>query len=256
MIERPPRVAFVAAPGEIMGAENDIGRAEGDSVTSLPERVARELLTAYHYQDEREWFLIEGDPDRARTAASQALAHMSSVFSHEFPELPEADAGASGEAFMEGLFLQDEIENWEEISANRLAIQDELVCTAITEPTSQLTDERWDLVRDRLDRTCRILDMDPAFGAKQTEFWRLHGQQMVGWRDAARDAQEVKLERMLTDPAPGTVAHLADLFVEGVERHDSWTPTDRSRDIAATVDPVIEYYQTVYDRQAPTTESR
>lgn len=233
------------------------GRRGSLSVGSVSERartMARNLLQGYYHQDERESYLLQGKPEQAREAASLALDRMATVFEMEFEHRPSSRARRAGTEFMTALFVQDEIENWELFlrAPERTHLQ-EILYSDLSEMygPSVGRDERWDLVREHLETTCELVEIDPTYAGKQSQFWLLHGQLNEYWEEIAMDAHSLKLEAMVPEPDPAIDSLLGEYFVEGVKRHNRWSHRELSEDVTALQDIVEPYYQKILDLRSP-----
>jgi hypothetical protein len=210
-----------------------------------PAEAAETLLRAFYAQDEREARLHEGDETGAARAASTARDLMGAAFVAEFPHVPAHLARLAGVRFVEALFVQDEIENREALSAAVAEGLDEsLLLTDLDGREGPILDDpRWGLVEEYLREVCDLADIAEEYAAAQTRFWKLHGQTM-DWIDAAATAHRIKVESMLdgSDADAADVDRLADYFVAGVAGHDEW-----GDDELAAVDGVVGLVTTYYE---------
>lgn len=205
---------------------------------------ARALLEAYHFQDERERALLRGNARRAEAVGRRAVDRMAVAYGIEFPDLERRRARAAGESFMRALFVQDEIENW-----GRLRRLPERRLRGVLETdfegaygSNPVHDGRWERVRELLGRTCRSAGIDERYADEQTRFWVYHGQRDPRWEGVAHRAHGIKLRAMVEDPSAELTDRMGRRFVEGVRGHDEWGHADRSADLAAVIDPVVDYY--------------
>ncbi|ADJ15273.1 hypothetical protein HacjB3_09450 [Halalkalicoccus jeotgali B3] len=198
------------------------------------------MLGAYYRQDERERHLLSGDAKRAREAGAAALDEMARTYEVEFPWLDRSRARAAGEAFMHGLFVQDEIENWPVL---RAVAGDDVLDTLVSDPGAygpDLEDDgRWKWVEASLLRACREAGIDERYARRQTRFWQLHGQSDPEWERAALGAHELKLRALVENPSESAIERLGRRFVEGVRIHD-----ESRLDEAVAV--VTEYYDEIF----------
>lgn len=218
-------------------------------VSPTAREVSERLLDAFFHQDLREDCLLCGDADGARTAAETATTAMSTVFCAEFPGRPRRHAERAGETFVQALFLQDEIENWAAVEADRSQLPSDLVLTCGPAPRGAdvLDDPRWDDVRDLLSAVCSDAGIDETYARRQTEFWRRHGQREAGWRRTALAAHRLKVRAMVPGCSDEEAERLARQFVLGVELHDEWGRTDRDRDFGEIRGVVAAYYQRIFE---------
>lgn len=225
---------------------------EVDAVSGKAYETAESLLTAYHYQDERESHLLRGDVAMARDAGERALERMADTYENEFPEADRGRARRAGEGFMRALFCQDEIENWDLIlkAPNQDAIEDVLLSDIDGKyGTNASRDPRWGAVREHLRDACGLVGIDEAYADKQSRFWLLHGQIKQYWERVAIEAHGIKLAAMVGETTPEISRLLGEYFVEGVKRHDDWSHRDIDDDIDDVLEPVATYYQKVFDLQ-------
>lgn len=221
-----------------------------------PSAAARDtaemLLEAFYQQDIREERLLEGDATGAMEAAAASIEAMATVFRVEFPGRPRERAERAGRAFAHALFVQDEIENWAALRANRAAFDrppEEFLFSDLSRLYSDdvCEDPRWEEVRRLLRLVCDEAGIDPAYGERQTEFWRQHGQREDDWMRTALDAHRLKIESMVAGCDTGEATALSECFLSGVALHDRWSRADRDRDFAAIRDVVAAYYQRVFE---------
>lgn len=210
---------------------------------------ARSLLEAYYLQDERERHLLSGDTRAAVDAATRAVDRMGVAYEVEFPHVDPLRARQAGEAFMCGLFVQDEIENWDRLrSVPDADLQDVLVCDSNGRyGADPVDDDRWETVEAYLRTACRKARIDERYAERQTRFWLYHGQLDGRWEGVAREAHELKLRTMVGDLPETTVRRLGERFVDGVRTHDEWTHSDETRDLAAASGIVTAYYEEVFE---------
>ncbi|MFC6904580.1 hypothetical protein [Halalkalicoccus tibetensis] len=209
---------------------------------------ARTLLEAYHLQDERERALLRGDAGRAEAVGRRAIDRMAIAYGAEFPEIERTRARAAGESFMRALFVQDEIENWDRL---RRLPERRLQGALETDPggaygSDPVHDERWDRVRGLLAGTCRSAGIDGRYATEQTRFWVYHGQRDPRWERSAHGAHGIKLRAMVEEPSADATDRMGRRFVEGVRGHDDWGHADRTADLAAVIDPVVDYYTELF----------
>jgi hypothetical protein len=214
--------------------------------------LAETLLEAFYKQDLREEYLLGGDVEGAVEAADASIEAMARVFRAEFPERPSDRAERAGRAFAHALFLQDEIENWPALRANESSFAHsttECLFSDLSKPYADDVDEdpRWEVVQRLLCRVCAEAGIDPAYGKRQTDFWRQHGQRDENWVRTALDAHRLKIEAMVAECDSDEATALSECFLSGVHLHDRWTRTDRDRDLAAIRDVVAAYYQRVFE---------
>lgn len=220
------------------------------SISERAEKLAQSLLEAYYYQDKRESYLLQEKPDKARDTAAQALSKMATVYESEFEDRSPQRARLAGEEFMKGLFLQDEIENWDLLT--EISSSDHIHKALYSDIQKQYgpragKDERWERVRNHLNTTCELVGINETYAAKQTHFWLLHGQLNEYWEKLAKEAHTVKLRAMVPHPSDGIEDRLGELFVEGVNRHNKWDHRDRERDLNSLQGIVAQYYQRILD---------
>lgn len=213
---------------------------------------AETLLDAFYQQDIREERLLEGDATGAMEAAAASVESMATVFRVEFPGRSRERAERAGETFAHALFLQDEIENWAALRANRAAFDRppaEFLFSDLSKPYADdaREDPRWERVRRLLCRVCVEAGIDSAYGERQTEFWRQHGQRDDDWMRTALDAHRLKIEAMVAGCDTDEAAALSECFLSGVTLHDRWSRADRDQDFAAVRDVVAAYYQRVFE---------
>lgn len=218
---------------------------------------AATLLEAYHFQDERERYLLCEDGERAVDAAVKALERMATTYEMEFPHLDRPRARQAGRAFMHALFVQDEIENW---AALREIPMDHVRKALVTDPKERygenpLEDARWEHVESSLREACRKAGIDGRYAPRQTRFWLLHGQCDPEWDRVAQDAHELKLRALVEDPPERAVERLGQRFVDGVRIHDEWTHGDSAADIDAAIGLVTEYYDELFELRSEGEES-
>ena len=231
----------------------ELPSADGVAVSPAARDVAETLLDAFYQQDLREERLLRCDAAGAEEAADRSADAMAKVFRVEFPGRPRVRAERAGVTFARALFLQDEIENWPALCARRAEFPaqrlDELLYSDLSEPYANdaRDDPRWADVRDLLSRVCADAGIDEAYGERQTEFWRRHGQRDDDWMRAALDAHRLKIEAMVAGCDTDDAAALSEYFLSGVELHDGWGRTDRERDFAEIRDVVAAYYQRVFE---------
>lgn len=222
-------------------------------ITTISRRArttADTLLDAFYLQDQRESHLIRESVSEAKAAAATARERMVETYEVEFPHIAPSAAQAAGDAFMNALFLHDEIENWEFI--RQLLPNDDLEAALLT-PTGDdyavepVNDPRWDAVADYLRDVCRVVPIDAAYADKQMQFWLLHGQINEYWEELARDAHAIKLRAMLGDGPEELIATLTRYFVAGVKLHDEWSHQYKDRDLDVIGNLVAKYYQKVFE---------
>jgi|AntRauTorcE11898_2_1112593.scaffolds.fasta_scaffold01455_9 hypothetical protein len=231
---------------------HDHGSLPGTTVGTEALATAEAVLDAFYQQDQRELHLIRGDADAARRAQERATDCMVRAFVAEFPDIDDTAAERAGTAFMHGLYLHDEIENWEYVAEQRSEPGiEELLFTEqpIPAETRQSSDPRWDVVERHLEAVCVLTDIDLEYAARQTRFWKLHGSVEDYWRRDAIAAHRLKLRAMVPGADDATIESLAETFVEGVTVHDEWTHHDRDEDVSQVLDIVAGYYQRVFDHR-------
>lgn len=237
-----------------MPGEPPVEKAGADS-PPIPRdslSAAEAVLGAFYEQDQRELHLIRGDAEAAGAAEKRANDNMAAAFAAEFPHVEAADATAAAGRFMDALYIQDEIENWEYIAdhRSRQAIDDLLfTAEALPRETSQSNDPRWDRVERCLLDVCADAGIDEQYAPLQTRFWKLHGQIDDYWRQDAIEAHRVKLQAMVPAADDDAVDSLAETFVEGVAMHDDWNHQSREEDLQWVKELVTSYYQRVFDLQ-------
>ncbi len=207
--------------------------------------IAATLLEAYYFQDERESHLLGGNAGMAVTAGARAIDRMASAYEMEFPWLDRSRVRGAGAAFMYGLFVQDEIENWAELRALPEDVLGDALVSDLGERygPNPIDDDRWERVEASLGETCRKAGIDERYARLQTRFWVLHGQSDPRWERVARDAHEHKLRALVADPPASATERLGTRFVDGVRIHDEWTHRDESADLEAAIDLVAGYYE-------------
>lgn len=220
------------------------------AVSELASDTAEALLEAFYFQDEREAHLIRENAIKAKSVASKAEERMVETYQREFPHIDSDLTRRAGESFIRALFLQDEIENWEYLE--QLLPNGDLADVMLSDSTasydeSTANDPRWEVVEDHLLTVTRLIDIDPNYANKQTQFWRLHGQISEYWEEVAREAHTIKLRGMLPDGSDKVIETLAQYFVAGVQMHDDWGHQYMARDLNAITDLVSKYYQKVFD---------
>lgn len=223
-----------------------------DAPSAAARATAETLLEAFYQQDIREERLLDGDAAGAMEAATATVEAMATVFRVEFPGRPRERAERAGRTFAHALFVQDEIENWTALRANRTAFDrppEEFLLSDLSQPYGDDVrgDPRWEEVRRLLYRVCDEAGIDPAYGERQTEFWRQHGQRDGNWMRTALDAHRLKIAAMVAGCDADEAAALSECFLSGVVLHDRWSRADRDRDFAAIRDIVAAYYQRVFE---------
>lgn len=223
-----------------------------ENVSERASETSRLLLDAYYLQDEREGYLLRGESEPAADVATEALDRMAATYEREFPGLERSTAREAGRAFMRGLFLQDEIENWAIIrdTDDRSLSEALLSDPGETYGHGQVADDRWDDVESELRECCRLAGIDEEYAARQRRFWLLHGQLDEYWEEVALDAQKIKLRAMIDDADRDVITALADYFVTGVKLHDQWTHREKKEDIGLLEQIVAEYYQKLFELRA------
>ncbi|MDS0298981.1 hypothetical protein NDI76_09500 [Halogeometricum sp. S1BR25-6] len=223
-----------------------------DAPSTAARDVAETLLEAFYQQDIREECLLRGDVAGAVEAADASTEAMAAVFRAEFPERPPERAERAGRTFARALFVQDEIENWSALRANAAAFDrpaTEFLFTDLSEAYDGdvADDPRWEVVRNLLCRVCAETGIDAAYGERQTEFWRQHGQRDENWVRTALEAHRLKVEAMVTGCEADEAAALSECFLSGVKLHDRWSRADRDRDLDAIREIVAAYYHRVFE---------
>ncbi|MDS0292631.1 hypothetical protein [Halogeometricum luteum] len=223
-----------------------------DAPCAAARDVAETLLEAFYQQDIREECLLSGDAAGAVEAADASAEAMAAVFRAEFPGRPPERAERAGRTFARALFVQDEIENWFALRSNAAAFDrpaTEFLFTDLSEEYDGDVgdDPRWARVRGLLRRVCAETGIDAAYGDRQTEFWRQHGQRDENWVRTALEAHRLKVEAMVAGCEAEEATALSERFLSGVKLHDRWSRVDRDRDFAAIREIVTAYYQRVFE---------
>lgn len=231
-----------------------------DALSTAARDTAETLLEAFYQQDIREECLLRGDAEGATEAADASTEAMMAVFRAEFPRRPPERAERAGRAFAHALFLHDEIENWPALRSNDTSFDRPATEFLFSDLSKRYADDveedpRWETVQELLCRVCAEAGIDSAYGERQTEFWRQHGQRDENWVRTALEAHRLKVEAMVTDCGGDEATALSERFISGVELHDRWTRIDRDRDFDAIRDVVAAYYQRVFELRgnAPST---
>ena len=196
-----------------MSSSSQVSQPAESGETSLAADTAALFASVYRSQDE-----LESEPGmadkRSTYAATRAYDRMGTVYTREFPEVPEDVSRRAGRAHVDALFKQDIVENdpAHETAADVLA------------------DERWReadapwSVEGSLREVCECVGIDEEFAEALTEFYRLHGQQQDGWKEAAYRAHKIKATRITGSEAVGE--RLAPYFVISVMHHNARTWAD------------------------------
>ncbi|KXB07685.1 hypothetical protein AKJ51_00505 [candidate division MSBL1 archaeon SCGC-AAA382A20] len=207
------------------------------------------MLNAYYFQDEREAYLLRSNLHEAEKSTENALEEMAAAFEVEFPHLERNSARRAGKAFMRGLFVQDEIENWGIIKNMSNSEISEVLYSDLSENYDFVSsnDPRWDIVKSNLREVCKYTGIDEEYAGRQARFWLLHGQLKEYWEKEALRAHELKLRAMIDDPPEDVADKLGQYFVAGVKLHDRWGHLDKDSDISDILDIVSKYYQKIFD---------
>ena len=196
-----------------MSSSTQVGHHSEPGEGSLAADTAAHFAAVYRIQDELE--PKNGMAEKRSTdAAASAYDRMGTVYSREFPDVPEADARQAGRAHVDALFKQDIIENdpGHETAADVLA-----------DKRWRGVDTPWSVVGS-LREVCDRVGMDEGFAEALTEFYRLHGQQQDGWKEAAYRAHRTKITRITGSETAGE--QLAPYFVISVMHHNAGTWAD------------------------------
>lgn len=236
----------------------DLPPLEISTISERAVETAETLLEAFYLQDEREAHLVRENIPEAREAGRTAREKMVDAYLREFPHVEEPETRRAADAFMDALFLHDEIENWEFLGL--LTDNDDLAEVLQSDADKDhngnvAKDSRWAQVEDDLSISCSAVGIDPAYAHKQTQFWKLHGQIHEYWEEIAHEAQSIKLRAMLPSAGDNDIEQLAQYFVAGIKMHDAWGHQYKDRDLNELSDLVSRYYQRVFelrefDRQA------
>ena len=220
----------------------------GGEVTSRAAATAATLLEAYDAQDRRQAHIMTGNVPTAKRQAARARSRMAETWVREFPDVAEAHAETAGRLFMDGLFLQDEIENWAAIPATEGELSRLLLTSDVDrEAQPPATDPRWEDVQALLAAAAVEVGIPGPFAQKQTSFWLLHGQRADHWQEAAAAAFDCKLRAMVPGADADERQRLAEYFVAGVELHDDWSLDDGTAGREASRDLVGRFYQRVFE---------
>jgi len=193
-----------------MSSSSQVGHPPESDAGSLAADTAALFAAVYQIQDELE--PKNGMAEKRSTeSAARAYDRMGTIYTREFPDVPADDARQAGRAHVDALFKQDIIENdpRHETAADVLA------------------DERWRgddtpwCVEGSLREVCECVGMDEVFAEALTEFYRLHGQQRDGWKEAAYRAHRTKATRITGSETTGE--QLAPYFVISVLHHNART---------------------------------
>jgi hypothetical protein len=218
------------------------------TISSRAAATAATLLEAYDAQDRRQLHVKEGNLPTARRQAERARTRMGETWTTEFPGVAEAHARAAGELFMDALFLQDEIENWEAIPSTEGDLDSVLLTRDPGRPGGpSATDDRWEDVQSLLDAAAVEVGIPGPFASKQTRFWLLHGQRSGHWEAAAGEAFVCKLRAMFPEADEAARETLADYFVEGVKLHDRWSLDEGTASRTESRDLVGRFYERVFE---------
>lgn len=225
---------------------------DGGADVDRAAATAEALLEAYYLQDERERCLLRGAVGQAADAAARALERMATAYVMEFPHVDSSRAQQAGEAFMRALFVQDEIENWDQLrrlpDADRRSV---LLCDPSERYGSNpIEDSRWEIVRTHLREACCKAYIDERYAETQTRFWLFHGQSDERWEGVAYEAHGFKLQAMVDEPSESAVRRLGECFVDGVKIHDGWTHRDETKDLAEVIEMVTGYYEELFELRA------
>jgi len=211
-----------------------------EEVTEQAYSSAESLLKGYKLQDRRMDLIIEGKYQEAREAEQKALYEMAEAFEFEFPD---SNTGRqAGKRFMEASFIQDEIENWNQIRTDEEALQQARVSTDYGE-NHLMQDERWSEVRHKLEQVCQLTGIDEEYIDPKLKFLKLHEVGDSRYRKFAQEAEQTKIRSMIADQNEDKAQELTNYFLRGVEKHDNWDQKEQAQQQA--VDIVAEYYQKI-----------
>lgn len=199
---------------------------------------AHSLLRGYLLQDIRMDYMLEGSYGQVPEIEQEALDEMSNAFEYEFQD---ADAAReAGRHFMKASFMQDEIENWEELKQSPEA-QKYMWISDSNHSGSFMNDERWNEVREELEEVCHNAGVDEEYVDHKVKFLKLHEVGDPKYVDHAVKAESIKIEAMISDEHSDKSEDLSKYFLKGVEQHDEW---DEELD-EETVELVAEYYRKI-----------
>lgn len=165
--------------------------------SNLAQETAELLIKSYVLQDEIEDIKSLNDK-KSIDKASKAYDSIEKVYIREFPNIEQEKAISAARNHLDPLFIQDIIENYGD------------------EPIIYQPD--WAEVNEKFCSICEKFGIDNSYADRMTEFFRLHGQNIDGWKTHARRAHQIKIKRITGSNYWASL--LSDYFVQGVELHD------------------------------------
>lgn len=139
------------------------------------------------------------------------------VDARQFAHLSESESRAAAEAYVDGLWRKDEVEQ-PYASDGRIVDLD------------GLAQADWSPVVDELERRARIVGMDPAYATLTTDSWKRHKVGGDYWTPILH-AQKIECAVAFagdrataeTSTRPDAIGHLPARYLVGVELHDLHT---------------------------------
>lgn len=218
------------------------------AVGSRAAATAATLLEAYDAQDRRQAHIKTGNYPTAKRQAERARSRMAETWVTECPHVATGHAETAGRLFIDALFLQDEIENWDAIPAT----EGDLSRVLLTSDASRAaqppaTDTRWNEVEALLGAAALEVGIPGPFAAKQTRFWLRHGQRAAGWEEAAAAAFDLRLQAIVPAADRAEREALGEYFVAGVKLHDGWSLDEGTARRTESRELVGRFYQRVFE---------